>query len=152
MLFVLALLILEINNFASWARMLHCTRQYSGRIRPEETAILGSREEKSPVPQKNLPKKSKNWDIFWFPSPNGVKFCPILAISHNWGKKTQISGATRHFWTIFDLAPPRVAQNPGRKQIIQVSGVGKETGFVARILTGGTGSSNEIMPYIFELS
>ena len=27
-------------------------------------------------------------------------------------------------------------KNPGRKQILQVSGVGKETGVVARILTG----------------
>ena len=111
----------------------------AGSPRPggEETAILGSWEENSPGPQKNLPKKSKNWDIFLFPSPNSGKFCPILAISHNWGrKKSKFFGATRHFWSIFDVAPGRAAKNPGRKQISQVPGVGKETGFMARILTG----------------
>ena len=132
MLFVLTLLILEINNFASWARMLHCTRQYSGRIRPPrgggKKQLSWEVGKKTALgPKKICPKKSKNLDIFLFPSPNSGKFCPILAISHNWGRKNPKFLALRaifgQYLTLLPRAPRKIREE---NRFSRYRGLGKK--------------------------
>ena len=86
-------------------------------------SYLGKLGRKQPWALKNFPKNSKIWDNFLFP-PQIWEILPNFTVL---GKENpQIIGATRHFWSIFDVAPRRAAKNPGRKQISGYLGWGKK--------------------------
>ena len=103
-----------------------------------KTAFWTNGEENSSWPSKKISLNGEKCTCLGFSSPNFPgfflffpDFFPIKAILQLLGRKSQN-------WVIITLSLHRArAKNWGRKQVSLTAGVGKKTGFVARILTGG---------------
>ena len=58
-----------------------------------------------------------------------------------------IGSKSPNFWPFTPIFPLAHSRNPGRNRIVKIPGLGKEMGFVARILTGVSFRKRKFRPF-----